>query len=325
MASGMSGAQRRTERLLNLVVYLLGTDRGVTRADLRQGIEDYRETTSDEAFERKFERDKQDLRDLGIPLLTEQGSSGFGDEISYRIDRSGYQLPEVTFTAAERAVLVIAARAWEQAALGSAAAGALRKLGVAGELVPLPPVMTSVETPERSFDAVYAAVRDRTPVSFAYRAAGAAHEQQRHLEPWVLVSRNGSWYVAGHDTDRGEPRVFRLSRIVGDVSSAGAPGSVVVPPSADLRAAAVDLVGPAGDGVRATVRVRDSHGHGLRRRASSVVSDAQGWDTVVIDDVEPDRFAAEVAGYGGDVVVVDPPELRDAVVRTLTAVQGMNS
>jgi len=320
-----TGAQRRTERLLNLVVYLLGTERGVTRAELRIGIEDYRGSPSDDAFERKFERDKQDLRDLGIPLITHTGSNGFADEISYRIDRWGYQLPDVDFTTAERAVLVIAARAWEQAALGSAATGALRKLGVASDLVPLPPVMTSLAPTEAAFDSVYSAVRDRVSISFDYVGSGASESQTRHLEPWVLVSRNGSWYIAGHDTDRQNPRVFRLSRMVGEVTRTSPHGSVIVPPSALERAAAIDLVRPDSESVQVHLRVRPGRGHALRRRASSITPAENGWDAVVIDDADPYRFVGEVTEYAADVVVDAPALVRHAVIESLRAVQQVHA
>jgi len=320
-----TGPQRRTERLLNLVVYLLGAERGVTRADLRHGIEDYRGSPSDEAFERMFERDKQDLRDLGIPLITTAGSSGFGDDISYRIDRSGYQLPEVEFTTAERAVLVVAGRAWEQAALGSAAAGALRKLGVASDLVPLPPVMTSVGTSEASFDAIYSAVLERSAITFSYLAGGATEPAVRQLQPWVVVSRNGRWYVAGHDTARDDLRVFRLSRIAGDVKRIGEPGAFTVPPGALERSAALDLVQPEGESLQARIRVRGGHGHGLRRRAASVESGQSEWDVLVINDSDIYRLAAELSGYAADVVVESPPELRDAVKRSLQGVHQVHA
>jgi proteasome accessory factor B len=320
MAAASAGAQRRTERLLNLVVYLLGTERGVSRADLREGIDAYRTSPSSDAFERMFERDKQDLRDLGIPLITEGGAGGFADQITYRIDRSDYQLPDVTFDAAERAVLVVAARAWEQAALGSAAAGALRKLGVAGDLVPLPPLTTSVETPDSAFADVYAAVQTRTPIAFDYLAVNAEQPATRHLEPWVLVSRNGSWYVAGYDRDRDAARVFRLSRFAGSVATTGPEGSIEVPPSALQRAAALELIAPDSEAVSAAVRVRAGAGQALRRRARSLTHRTDGWDALVIEGTDMSRLVSELAGYGPDVIVDEPGELRAQVVSHLTAV-----
>ena len=153
-----NATQEKTERLLNLVVYLLGHKQGVTRATIRASMKEY-QGKSDEAFERGFERDKTDLRDLGIPLIMVLSPGGHGDEAKYRIDRSDYQLPEISLSTPERAVLVIAARAWEQASLQSTAAEALRKLGVASELVELPPVSTSLGASEECFPTAYIAVR----------------------------------------------------------------------------------------------------------------------------------------------------------------------
>src|SRR5689334_25021005 len=87
----------KTERLLNLVICLLSTRRPLTKAQIRQAVPQYAENTSTEAFERMFERDKDELRDLGIPLATSFEDPLFEDEVGYRVDRDAYALPEVSF------------------------------------------------------------------------------------------------------------------------------------------------------------------------------------------------------------------------------------
>src|SRR6478735_669865 len=230
---------RRTERLLNLTICLMAGRRALSKADPRGLITDYRNATSDESFERMFERDKDDLREMGIPLVTEHNDPLFEDEVGYRIDPSAYALPDIEVGHDEMAVLTLAARAWQQAALAPAATAALRKLGAysydgpdgpapagAGESLGLEP---RVSTSEPSFGPLYEAVRDRRPVRFGYRRSGSTETTERHLEPWGVVSWHGRWYVAGHDRDRDATRVFRLSRIEGDVATDGPSGSVVVP------------------------------------------------------------------------------------------------
>src|SRR6478752_4505421 len=120
---------RRTERLLNLTICLMAGRRALSKAELRGMIADYRTATSDESFERMFERDKDDLREMGIPLVTEHNDPLFDDEIGYRIDPNAYALPEIEVGPDEMAVLTLAARAWQQAALAPAATAALRKIG----------------------------------------------------------------------------------------------------------------------------------------------------------------------------------------------------
>jgi proteasome accessory factor B len=317
---------RKTERLLNLVICLLATTRYLSADQIRLMVAGY-EDLSDEAFKRKFERDKEDLRDLGIPL--EVGSdSVFDDEPGYRIRRDDYRMPEIAFSPAELAVLGVAARTWQQASLGAPAAGALLKLRAAGLDVDgaLPAAIeTRVATSEPAFAALLAAVTDRRPVTFDYRAPGAA----RHVEPWGLVSWHGRWYLVAHDTDRAATRVFRISRIVGPVHAAGRPGSVVVPEGVDVRDLVLAMVEQPGGQVDARLLVRKGIGVGLRRRSTSVVPaqvdrpdrpDLSGWDVVSLTVADAERLVDEVVGFGADVLVLEPADARQAVLDRLRAV-----
>src|ERR1700721_2745710 len=114
-------SKRRTERLLSIVVLLLSSRRYLTAEQIRASVSGYPD--AGESFKRMFERDKDELRELGIPLETGK-SSAFDDEIGYRIRRQDYELPEIQLAADEAAVLGIAARVWQSAELAGAAAGA---------------------------------------------------------------------------------------------------------------------------------------------------------------------------------------------------------
>ncbi len=122
----------KTERLLNLVICLLYTRRPLTKEQIRASVAQYAGTSSDEAFDRMFERDKDELRELGIPLVASPLDRFFEDEIGYRIDRREYALPQIEFTREELTVLGLAAKAWEQASLAGPAAAAMRKLAATG-------------------------------------------------------------------------------------------------------------------------------------------------------------------------------------------------
>jgi proteasome accessory factor B len=139
-----------------------------------------------------------------------------------------------------------------------------------------------------------------------------------------VVSRRGRWYVVGHDLDRDDIRVFRLSRIAGAVVATGPAQSYEVPPDVDLRAQ-VDTFDSARPTRTATLHIRRGAGHGLRRRAPEVTpGDADGFDTVTVPFGDSWALAEEIASYGAAVVVLDPADVREAVVKRLGAVMAGN-
>ena len=128
-------AAKRAERLVNLVIALLGTRQYVTAAKIRATVPGYEPddgtARADEAFKRMFERDKAELREMGVPLETGR-TSVFDTEDGYRIARADYELPEITLTGEEAAAVGLALRLWESARLAGAAQSALVKLKAAG-------------------------------------------------------------------------------------------------------------------------------------------------------------------------------------------------
>lgn len=316
----------KTERLLNLVICLLSTRQFLSKDQIRAAVPQYADCRTTEAFERMFERDKEEVREMGIPLVTGSNEVWFEDEPGYRVDRAAYALPDVSFAPDELAVLGLASRVWQQASLSGAASRALIKLKAAGvepddsSLVGIEP---RVRTSEPAFVPLYTAVRDRRPVRFTYRSQRSARPAVRHLEPWGIVSWHGRWYVVGHDRLRQATRVFRLSRVEGEVTVLGKPGDVQVPEGLDIR---VQVARLAEDVPRAeaTLRVRAGGGVALRRRAVGERPDkTPGWDELVVPYGDAEQLAEEVSGYGPDVVAIEPPELIAAVVRRLRAVLGV--
>ena len=312
-------AARKTERLLNLVICLLSTRRYLTVHQILQAVPGY-DAPDDEAVRRMFERDKDDLRELGIPLET--GRNSYDDDEGYRIARGDYELPDLHLEPDEAAALGLAARLWQSAPLAAATGSALLKLRAAGVEPPALPaaLQPRVGATEPAFGACWAAVRDGRPVLFDYRTSGRVAPESRRVEPWGVVSWRGRWYLVGQDTTRQAARVFRLSRVLGAVRTDGPAGSVVVPEGQDLRAMVERM---ATDAPRTTARVRLRAGSGweLRREATAVelATDGDGWDVVEVGYSDPERFADRVTGYGADAVVLAPDEARDAVVRRLRA------
>jgi proteasome accessory factor B len=310
-------AAERTERLMNLVICLLHTRAYLTADRLREIIPGYAAAPSDEAFKRMFERDKEDLRDLGIPL--EVGSnSHFDDEQGYRIPRSDYALPEIRLEADEAAAVGLAARMWSSAAQGATATRALRKLEAAGvELVPLPEgLQPRLGAGGAGLPAVHEALREGKRLTFDYRGANDAEPARRRVEPWGVVCWRGRWYLVGHDLDREAPRAFRLSRVVGEPAVEGKPGSVVVPDGIDLSAFVSSTDRPQSEAL-ARVKVRHHRAMGLRRQTIDIADDGDGWDVVTVPCPDPHRLAEQVLAYGSDAVILSPAEARDAIVTRL--------
>jgi predicted DNA-binding transcriptional regulator YafY len=210
----------RLERLLNLTATLLDTRRPLTLDELSERVEP-RYPDDLVARRRQFERDKETLRELGIPIRLET-VDGFGAETGYRIHPDDYYLPDLGLTDAELAALHMAVTAVRLD--GDAGREGLAKLGgLAGEGATTALADVSV-TP--GLAVLFEAVGKRSVVSFAYR------EARRNLEPYGVVLRWGHWYVVGHDRDRDAPRAFRVDRIEGD-PEVGPPGAFTPPAGID--------------------------------------------------------------------------------------------
>lgn len=313
----------RTERLLNLVICLLATRRWLTKEQVRHAVPQYAASESPEAFDRMFERDKEDLRELGIPLVTGSDSTWFEDETGYRIDREAYALPEIEFTATEMAVLGLASKVWQEAGLAGPAARAmtkLRALGVETDDDSLVGVEPRIRAAEPAFAPLYAATRDRAPVAFRYRKPRDQSPAARRLQPWGLANRGRWWYVVGHDLDRDDARVFRLSRIHGGVRRTGPAGSYRIPEGLDLHRM---VAGPGTvDTRRAVLRVRNDRCAALRLRAEELgPTGPDGWQELHLTVQDPDILAEQVASAGPDAVLISPRDLRSQVVSRLRAVR----
>jgi proteasome accessory factor B len=313
-------AARRAERLVNLVICLLSTRQFLTAERIRDAVPGYEAAdgsrATDEAFKRMFERDKAELRELGIPLETGRNSH-FDSEDGYRIKRGDYELPPIEFDAAEAAAVGLASRLWRSATLGEPARNALMKLRAAGTDVrdqDAPGAVPHLDASDPSLPALLEAARLARPVRFSYVKAGAGTAEARTLEPWGVLSWRGRWYVAGRDRARGEARSFRLSRITGPVHFVGPAGQFQRPHDIDL----LSMVnGRRSDDTRvAHVRLSGSAAS-LRRIADSVDGDDL---RITFSDLH--WLSRQIASAGSAAHVLDPPDLREAVVARLSAASG---
>ncbi|MEV0264055.1 WYL domain-containing protein [Streptomyces sp. NPDC050617] len=333
----------KAERLMNLALCLLGTRRPLSKRELRSSIEAYLEAFGpgngggagagaalrsgamaaggDESFNRMFERDKEDLRELGLIIETVDMVDG---DTGYLARRDSNRLPAITLDAEEAAALGLAAKVWQQARLAGAASGALQKLRAAGmPLADADPYESPgaleprIAAHEAAFEPLMLAARDRRPVVFDYRKANAARPEQRQVEPWTLEFCRGHWYLAGWDRDRGAERVFRLSRITGKVRSRAAAFTAPVPDHVTVRETVESW---AGENATATARIKLRAGHGYPLRAKALATHAltDGWDELEVPYGH--GLDAWLVEFGPDVIVLEPAELRADVIDRLRAV-----
>lgn len=330
-----------TERLLNLVIALLGTRRGYSKNYIRGNINGYmgqaataaEEEKAVQSFNRMFERDKETLQELGIPLsILENPGGGEEDQALYRINPADYRVPAVRLDESAMALVAVAANLWAEAALGEAAQSALRKIATRSGTGWYEDDTTSqsrIRTAEPAFEPLWNALRNHHTATFSYRGAQSQETILRTVQPWGLGNKYGQWYLAGLDVDKGEERIFRLSRITSDVDVN--PRAKFVRPAKFQIASVLDRLG-TGAPLVAHIAVPPGSAHELRARTGTMqLSEVdlraaswqnpnwrpEGWDVLGVSYREAELMADDVASLGAQAQVLAPAELRNAVARRL--------
>ena len=317
------------ERLFSLVLALIASEHGLTKAEILSSVQGYRQRYTpggdNASLERQFERDKDDIRELGVPLetlepLTEPGNNQL---LRYRIPKGAYDLPaEVTFTPEETTLLNLAAEVWREGSLSGESHRALLKLRSLGVEAEDPTIgyAPRIRVREPAFEPLQRAIDRHLVVRFPYLNPGRQAPIQRTVEPFALVKHEGRWHLASRDVDRDAPRTFLLSRITGPVTTARVS---FTPPDGDAAARALEELERVYRGGRARVRIRpgsDAETRLTRRGAREL---APGSFELHYSDAE--LLADELASYGPEVVVDEPASLRDAVVARLRTVLAAHS
>lgn len=313
----------KIERLINLIALLVSTRRPLPVGEIREKIPGYHDQ-SDEAFHRMFERDKTELRELGL-TLEQEDTDAWGGETGYRIRERDALLDDPGLTPDEQAALSLAMQAWGGGS-PSAEDGSLGLLKLSVGAAPGDPGRGSWILPRVSLDenvtALLDAVARRKRVRFGYRTGGGGAIEEREVEPYGL-SHRGTWYLFGHDRARGERRTFKLSRVEGRVAVAsGRAPDFEAPEGVDLTVPRGPWeFGPAVEGRIAFAP--DAAWWAQRRTGARTVGERpDGWIEVAMPVPDVERFAGWLAGFADRAVALDPPELREAVVAHLRAVAG---
>lgn len=301
------------ERLFSLVLALLATETGLTKTDVLSSVQGYRQRYriggDNASLERQFERDKDDVRDLGVPLETIE-FAGDPSGQRYRIPKGSYDLPEdVTFTAPEIALLNLAGLVWREGSLSGDSRRALIKLRSKGieSNEPLLGYAPRLSVREAAFAPLQQAIDRGTVVRFAYLKPGEEASRDRLVAPYALVQYAGRWHVYGRDEQSGGTRTFLLSRIV---SSVVRTARRFDPPSGDHAAEAMaGLAAVAASNVAIVTAVTGTDAATrLGKRAES-----RDDGSLELHFTDLALLADELAASGPEVFVLEPPALVDAV------------
>jgi proteasome accessory factor B len=309
----------RLERLINLVAALLHAEHPLTADELRYRLPGYAE--DDGAFRRAFERDKEALRDLGIPVVLEPVDDAAQPGVmGYRIPKEAYYLQDPGLAPDELAALHLAASAVRLE--GANGVEALWKLG--GELAEQGPSGTLNGFPAMAalpgtahLGPVFAAISARRSIAFTYRG------RARQVDPWRLSFRNGHWYLAGHDHDAAEERMFRLDRLESDVAVTGDQGAFERPPHAGSQPPPWEMGAEEALTARLLVDAEQAAwaaGHVGPEAVEEWRPD--GSVVLAVRVTNRDAFRSFVLGFLDHAEVLGPPELRAEVVEWLEAMVG---
>ena len=312
----MRTVSRKSERLINLTIALLATKRFITKSEILKTVEGYE--GSPESKDRMFERDKDDLRSLGIEIEVGTFDPLFNDEAGYRIKQERYQLDLGDVTPLEISLLSLAAQAWQGASLDDAAQRALVKLsslGIAIDEANLPHSVPFLSDEGLDIPKITRAIAEHQILEFTYRNYDLSLESRR-VVPIGLSARSGYWYLAGVDQSIEEVRTFRLDRVIGTFTEKKGPKKFETPENFDSESLFERV-----KSVEATIDVRRGKGTSLRALAASTKSIGE-WDQIQIPILDIKTLSALILWHGDDVYVHSPTDLREIIISSLKEISA---
>jgi len=303
---------RKIERLINLTIALLATKRYLTKNEIFRSVEGYE--GSDEAKERMFERDKDDLRNLGVEIEVGSFDPVFEDEAGYRIKPEGYSLNLGDISGTQVALLSLAAEAWRGAALDEEAHRALNKLhsmGIESDMDSVPVIAPRLFSTHSDFQVITHAISKRKRISFQYLNPNLIGEL-RTIEPYAIATRNAHWYLSGWDVVKKALRTFRLDRVDGQIVTGKDEGLYEIPQGFDV----FDYLDPENPDKTASIRVRKGKAQLLRSSAITMI-DSGDWDLITLNYSDESQLIDLILWHGEDALVETPEGLRHGIVSRL--------
>lgn len=332
----------KAERILNLVSFLLKCRAPVTWPEIREKVIGYGDKADDKTLERRFERDKKELRQIGIPVLY-LADDGFGNA-GYTIPKDQYFLPTVRLAPEEVLLLQYLSRTAlsdERGPIAEHLASALMKFsydsldqeGVAdhrrifGGEGPRRRRRARTSRQEANLRLLSEAVLSNRVVRFSYYTFSRDSVGSRRVDPYGLALYMGSWYLVGYSHERSEIRSFKVDRIQGEVKVSRK--SHTFTPPEDFR-----IEGFVGKQpwemaqrkpLKAEVRFHPDIAWmipAVLRSPDPLKTDSRGWGKLKMDVHAPERLISWVLKFGDQAEIVAPASLRKALVRSLRAARA---
>lgn len=302
------------ERLWCLILALVPTSRGMSKQEIFENVRGYREeylnNGASDALNKKFDRDKDELKSMGIPLTTSDTENP-ADAV-YSISESDYE--EMSFSPAEISLLTAASAVWRESAHSNDAREAKMRLLAAdvSDEKNLAAFAPRLDTHDVAYAPLADALTSGSDISFPYLKPGQLKPELRRVSPLALASFDGRWHLLAFDHDRDAERTFLLRRIVGKVVKTG-PRTVNPDPRAGnvFSKHLTDL----WNSLTATITVVPG------TKAAGVLANRMGTvvtgNTYTVHYLDEAVFADELCEYGAEAIVVEPASLRDAVIARL--------
>ena len=313
----------QSERLYSLTLALVQTEIGFTKEEIFTAIRGYRLDLERAggldgdlvALNKKFDRDKEKLRELGVQIIPGANSSEGDADYRYRISREIFKWPTgASLTAKQLQLLELAASVWDRAALSPEATNAitrLRAISELGDVTTSQVIAPRIHTIEPSFGPLKKAIEEKVRVNFVYRRQDGV-ESLRNVEPWQLAHVSGVWMLLALDVERAAPRNFLLKRIHSKVTRTN---ELITSPAAEqIQAAKTDLA-KVFEGNRARIRVRPGTTAAMHFETQNLAS-----GELEINYYDLALLAEELLEFGQSVKVLSPPELVDHITKALEQV-----
>lgn len=300
----MPTVSRKSERLVNLTIALLATSRWLTKSEIYRTIDGY--SGDLDAKERMFERDKEELRNLGIEIEVGSFDPLFEDEVGYRIRPEKYKIQISSLSEIQFSLISLATQMWRGAVLSSQANSALLKLkslGIESDTEGLSLNPQRLDVSDENLLHIIDAISSKKVISFGYFNRDSV-SQDRAIEPLGVGTKNGFWYVAGRDLDKKEIRLFRLDRFASTVKDQGRAGAFEAPSDFAMS----DLLQSQARNNVCRIKVRTDKAHALRK-FSSIISSEDDWDLLDLPYATQGQLIRDLLWHRDDVQVIGPDEL----------------
>lgn len=207
----------KSERILNLFFVLINSKRPIPRHEIRQRVNGYEECETENAFERMFERDKDELRNTGIKIDTVPIDPLFDDELGYQVDSQTFLTKTVSWTPSERAILSLASTTWHRTEFENLAKTATLKTG--GSIkIKIDDKKTQIYSEELlKFRNILKSLNTKSIIEFGYVSFDEDEPKNRRVIPKKLYRQGDNWYFDAYDLASSNWKTYQTSRVVGEI------------------------------------------------------------------------------------------------------------